>query len=218
MNTQTNTNQKENVLFGIIGALLFSLAGGVVYFLLDLIGMIASLSGVVGVWCAIVGYKLFAKKESVKGIIISAVLALLVIVLAWYLCFAIDIHAAYSDWYEAGEVDFQLTFAEALEGVFYYLGNDPETSVPYIIDLFLSVIFAIAGGFSYVRLGILRAKSIKEQESNPFNPQNPSEVPVYTESPVIEDTPKETGDAPKEPEQTGDVNESGYFDAGEKKE
>lgn len=217
MNTQINTNQKENVLLGILGALLFSLAGGVVYFLLDLIGVIASVSGVVGVWCAIVGYKLFAKKESVKGIVISAVLALLVIVLAWYLCFAIDIYDVHIEGFETGELDYKLTFPEALEGVFYYLGNEPDIATSYLIDLFLSVIFAFAGGFSYVRVGIMRAKSIKEQENNPFNTQNPTEVPVYTENPIIEETPKP--EEPKEPEQKpDDVNETGYFDAGEKKE
>jgi hypothetical protein len=47
----------------------------------------ASVSGLIGVVLAIKGYKLFAKKESIKGIIISSVIAFLVLVLAWYLCF-----------------------------------------------------------------------------------------------------------------------------------
>ena len=42
----------ENRLAGTVGALLFSLAGGVVYFLLYQVGYIAAISGLIGVICA----------------------------------------------------------------------------------------------------------------------------------------------------------------------
>ena len=47
---------KENVFLGVIGALLFSLAGALVYFILNRVGYIASLSALVGAYCACFGY------------------------------------------------------------------------------------------------------------------------------------------------------------------
>ena len=88
----------ENRLAGTVGALLFSLAGGVVYFLLYQVGYIAAISGLIGVICAFKGYEVFAKKLSKFGCIISVVMALLVIILAWYCCLAKDVYSAYQSW------------------------------------------------------------------------------------------------------------------------
>ena len=80
-----NTDVRENVVAGIVGAFLFSLAGGILWFVIYLFGFIAGISGLVGAVCAIKGYSIFAKKESMKGIIISVIISLLVIVAAWYM-------------------------------------------------------------------------------------------------------------------------------------
>ena len=69
-----NTEVSENVLAGIVGAFLFSLVGAAVYFILNLFGYIASISGLIGAVCAVKGYAVFAKKESKKGIIIAAII------------------------------------------------------------------------------------------------------------------------------------------------
>ena len=68
-----NTDVRENVVAGIVGAFLFSLAGGVLWFVIYLFGFIAGISGLVGAVCAIKGYSIFAKKESMKGIVISVI-------------------------------------------------------------------------------------------------------------------------------------------------
>lgn len=52
---------KENILLGIVGALLFSLAGTVTYFVLYQLGYLAALSGIVAVICAMYGYKLLRR-------------------------------------------------------------------------------------------------------------------------------------------------------------
>lgn len=101
MNNQLNLNQqpdiKENVLAGLVGAFLFSLAGGALWFVLYLVGFIAAISGLVGAICAIKGYSVFAKKESVKGIIMSVIISLIVMVIAWYFCLAHDIYTVYKE-------------------------------------------------------------------------------------------------------------------------
>lgn len=50
--------QKENVALGIVGVFLFSLSGAVVWYICWQAGIVASLSGFVGVFCAIKGYAL----------------------------------------------------------------------------------------------------------------------------------------------------------------
>lgn len=155
-----NTYKNENVALGILGAFLFSLVGGVVWFVLYLIGYVAGISGLLGAICAIKGYSLFAKKESVKGIVISIVIALLVIVLAWYLCLAYDVWMAHEEWYEQGEIDYTITYLDAVIGSGVYL-EDPEIGPGYFGDLGFGLLFCILGGGSYV---VRKIKAIKEGE------------------------------------------------------
>lgn len=74
--------EPENVPMGILGALLFSLVGGVLYFIVYQLGYIAGIAGFVAVICAVKGYKLLGKRESVKGVIISVIVSVVVILLA----------------------------------------------------------------------------------------------------------------------------------------
>lgn len=148
---------KENVLAGLVGAFLFALVGGALWFAFYLFGFIAGISGLIGAICAIKGYSIFAKKESTRGIILSVVMALLVIVLAWYLCLGYDIYNAYQDWYNAGEVDFTLTFFESVQAAPIFL-SDSEIGPAYFGDLALGLLFCIVAGGSYVANKIKNAK------------------------------------------------------------
>ena len=151
--------KEENVLAGIVGALLFSLAGGIVWFLLYQIGYLAAISGIIGVVCAIKGYAIFGKRESVKGIIISTVLAFLVLVAAWYLCLSYDVYKTYQDLFANGEVDFTLTFAESVREVYLILVEDTEIAIDCLKDLAIGLIFCVVGAFGYVKAAIGRAKN-----------------------------------------------------------
>ncbi len=152
-----NTNLSENVIAGVVGAFLFSLAGGALWFVLYLLGFIAGISGLIGAVCAIKGYSVFAKKESVKGIIISVVIALLVVVAAWYLCIGYDIYTVYQEWYELGEVDFTLDYFESVRAIPLFF-EDPEISGAYIKDLLFGIVFCVVGGGSYV---VNKIKAVK---------------------------------------------------------
>ena len=166
----------ENVIAGIVGAFLFSLAGGALWFVLYLLGFIAGLSGLVGAVCAIKGYSIFAKKESIKGIVISVIIALLVMVLAWYLCLGYDIYMAYQEWFEMGEVDFTLTFFESVQAAPVFLA-DSEIGLAYLGDLGLGLLFCVIGGGSYV------ANKIKNAKNQPVKPENKNDNNVeYVEN------------------------------------
>ncbi len=159
---------KENVLAGIVGAFLFSLVGGALWFVFYLFGFIAAISGLIGAICAIKGYSIFAKKESTKGIIISVIIALLVMVLAWYLCLGYDIYNAYQDWYANGEIDFTLTFFEAVQAAPVFLA-DSEIGPAYLGDLGLGLLFCVVGGGSYVVNKIKNSSKKKATRSNSVN-------------------------------------------------
>ena len=183
---QKSSENKENVLAGIVGAFLFSLAGAVVYFLLNLIGYIASISGLVGAVCAVKGYAIFSKKESKKGIIFSAIISLLVMVLAWYLCLAYDIYDAYKMAFEAGEIDFSLTFLESVRLAPAFL-EDPEISGTCFRNLGLGLFFCLLGCASFVINKLKNANQKKvEVPSASFDQTDAEEIETKTESSKIE--------------------------------
>lgn len=149
---------KENVLAGIVGAFLFSLAGGAIWFILYQIGFLAAISGIVGVVCAIKGYAIFGKRESVKGIVLSTIIAFLVIVIAWYACLSYDVYLAYQEWYANGEVDYAPTIFESVANAYLFL-TEAEIALAYFKDLGIGLIFCVAGAFGYVKAAIGKAKT-----------------------------------------------------------
>ncbi len=168
-NTQPVT--EENVLFGIIGAFLFSLVGGVCYVLLGMVGFIASISGLIGVVCAIKGYTFFSKGESKKGVIISVVIAAIVLIVAWYVGFCIDMLNAYQGWFETGEVDYVPSFFE----YFPYGVYDLTVNLDYFLNLFISLGLGAVGCWSYVTKMLKREKSMAEAPA--FEPQQSTIFP-----------------------------------------
>ena len=158
----------ENVLAGTVGAFLFALAGGVLWFILWQIGYIAALSGIVAVICAIKGYSVFSKRESVKGVVISVVMSIIVIVIAWYICLSYDIFLAYKEWFANGEIDFEITLFEAIRSAYLYL-QEPEIARSYLGSLGLGALFCIIGCIGTVKSAVTKAKNAvttaKEQNS-----------------------------------------------------
>lgn len=169
-NRNHETPQNENVIAGIVGALLFSLVGGIAWFLLYQVGIIAAVSGLIGVILAIKGYSLFAKKESIKGIIIASVIALLVIGLAWYICLGKDIYDVYQEWFKEKEIDYTLTFSESLKAVPLFL-EDPEVGPECYKDLAFGLIFALIGSIGTVITSVKKVKNRKliPEEAVPVN-------------------------------------------------
>ena len=157
-NNPTVSETHENVIAGIVGALLFSLVGGIIWFVLYSIGIVAAISGLIGVVLAIKGYQLFAKKESVKGIIIASVIAFLVLVLAWYLCIGKDVYDAYQEWYKKGLVSETLTFVESLKAVPIFL-KEPEIAAACYKDLAIGLVFALIGAIGTIITSIKNIKA-----------------------------------------------------------
>ena len=155
----TPIEPKENVIAGIVGAFLFALVGGILYFVIYMFGWVASISGLVGVICAIKGYSVFAKKESTKGVVISSIMAILVLVLAWYMSLSYDIFSVYQELFETGEIDFTLTFAESVRVLPEFL-RDPEVGPSCYGDLAIGLLFGAGGIASHL---ITKYKKKKEK-------------------------------------------------------
>ncbi len=101
--------EKEKVFLGILGAFLFSLAGGIIYVILYQFGILAAICGWVTFILAGVGYRKFSKTKerfSLKSIIISLIMLVIVILLAEYVCIAIEI-------YKELVSDYYITFLDA---------------------------------------------------------------------------------------------------------
>ena len=159
--------QNENVLAGIIGAFIFALAGGVLWYLFYQMGFISGLAGIVGVICAVRGYSFFAKKESKKGIVIAVIMSIFVIILSWYLCLATDVYTIHGEWLEAGEITpYEMpTFFECVRFSYAYL-FDPEVAVPYLSDLGIGLLFCIAGMVSSL-INHKKKKAPKKKKAEP---------------------------------------------------
>ncbi len=162
----TFANEQENVLAGVVGAFLFSLVGGILWFVLYQIGYLAAISGLVGVICAIKGYTFFAKtkNESVRCIVISVIVAIIVLAISWYFCVAYDIYSAYREWFAAGEVDFYYTFFESVQVVPYFLA-EPDILLPYLGELGTGLLLAGIGVVYYLAQREKKQKMQKAAEA-----------------------------------------------------
>lgn len=65
--------EKENIVAGIVGALVGSVFGVIAIIVIGQLGYVASLSGVILAVCAIKGYELLGGKISNKGIILTSI-------------------------------------------------------------------------------------------------------------------------------------------------
>ncbi len=168
---ENNTVQKENILFGIIGAFLFSLVGGVAYYLIYQVGFIAGISGLIGVVCAIKGYEFFAKSISSKGVVISIVMAALTLIAAWYICLTQDVYNACIAWQQEGLIDSVPSFFDCITFSYEFLADVPE----YYTDLAISLVLAVVGSASYLTK-IFKEKKAQRYNADAYNVQNPNDA------------------------------------------
>lgn len=185
--------KKENVLLGTLGALLFSLGGAVIYFILYQAGIIAWISGLAAVFCAYWGYGLFSgNKTSKKGLIIAVICAVIALFAAEFVCLVKEIYVVLDE--NFASVGYEVTLSEAISGTFQRLqgmgvvdltqvngeialvwgdiGDKSEVLGAVFQDLGLSVLFCVIGVVAFVRNKLSAAKAA---EKNSQTPQNPAE-------------------------------------------
>lgn len=83
--------KQENILTGIIGALIGGIIGGAAIVLVGQLGLISAISGVILAFCTLKGYELLGKKLSKRGILVCILIMLAVPYLADRVSWALEI-------------------------------------------------------------------------------------------------------------------------------
>lgn len=133
-------NEKENVLLGTIGALAGCLIGTALIIVLSMMGYVASISGLVMGICALKGYALLAKKMSVKGLVITAILMIAMVYLSHIVSYGIAVA-------EVFEVDIITgTFAVPM-----LLAEEGINAGMYYKDLIMLYVFTALGAVPTIK-------------------------------------------------------------------
>lgn len=149
-----------NVVAGVVGAFLFSLIGGVLFFVLCQIGYIVGVCGLIIFVLANFGYHLFAKgeKDSVAGMVTAVIMSVVMILLAEYVSLSYEIYVAYRE-------DFYITIFDAIRITPEFLA-DPDILAAVGKDLAFAYIFSligIGGSISNRRKAKKRAAQAKQE-------------------------------------------------------
>jgi len=109
MEFDTPAAPRDNVILGTVGALMGGLIGAAVILLLGRLNTVAAIGGFVLAFCALKGYELLGKGLSVKGIVISVIIMLIIPFVADTLDWGILI---YTDFIDAG---YEISYLEAVQ-------------------------------------------------------------------------------------------------------
>lgn len=135
-----NKGKKENLIGGIVGAVLGSLIGVACIILLSQLGYVAALSGVVMAVCALRGYEMLGGKLTKRGIIISAVIMIVMTYVGDRLDWAIMI---------ARELGTDIFYSYRLVPVL--LTEEIIDIASYVADLVLVYVFLLLGAVPTIR-------------------------------------------------------------------
>ncbi|MBQ3864642.1 MAG: hypothetical protein II781_02260 [Clostridia bacterium] len=137
----------ENVPAGIVGALGGAIIGAVVVVLMGQLGFVSALSGLIAAVCSLKGYELLAKKLSIKGIIISCVLMLVMLYIGNRVDWAIAVSKA-----------FNVDFFSAFRGIPELVKQEAEVRAEYIKNLVMVILFALLGAVPTILTAIKNQK------------------------------------------------------------
>lgn len=134
---------RENILLGIIGAVLGVLLGAALWVFLGRIGFIAGIAGYAIVFCGMKGYELLGGHLSKGGIILCIILSFLAILAAEFVSLGITVHS------ELGEMYF-LSMADSFRIVPELL-KESELISAVAKDLIFGYALSIWASYSSVR-------------------------------------------------------------------
>ena len=134
---------KENVLLGIVGALIGALLGGASILLFSKLGYVASLSGVLIAACTLGGYKLLAKGMGKAGLAICIILMLV----TPFLANAVDLVFSL---YEETQM-YGMTLMDTAEFLVDLIISEQEMMIAYLKDLGMLYLFVVLGAFGIAK-------------------------------------------------------------------
>ena len=133
----------ENVLLGLIGALVGAVLGGASIILLSQLGYIASISGFILAFCTLKGYELLGKRLSKKGIVLCVILMIVTPFVADWIDWAIFLMKDYPE-YDLTLVDSCIMFGELMAEGYVDMFE-------YVKNLGMIYLFVILGAFGTLK-------------------------------------------------------------------
>ena len=140
---------RENFGKGLLGAVLFSLGGVVIWVILYRIGVVAAIAGIATMYLALLGFNKLGHVEPTKGtVLICILITLVMLVLAMYISAALEIQAAFK---ESG-------YTPSLGDIFgYYMPmamDDSEFRTAVILDYAKGVALSLVYGvIMFIQIG-----------------------------------------------------------------
>ena len=147
---QEAAQKPENVLTGVVGALLGSLLGVGCIVLLGQLGYVAALSGIVLAICTLKGYELLGGRLSTKGIVISCVLMLVMTYVGHRLDWAITV-AKY----------FEASLTDSFRAIPYLIDEDILDGGVYVGNLIKLYMFTLVGAVPTIVSSVKSRKMAK---------------------------------------------------------
>lgn len=145
---KTVAAKPENVLTGVVGALIGAVLGGASIVLLSQLGFVASVSGLILAVCTLKGYELLGGQLTKRGIIISCVLMAITPYIADRIDWAIVIAQTFAD----EGVTLGLAFAAVHDVI-----AENDMLGDYLMSLGMIYLFVIFGAFGTLR-GLFKKK------------------------------------------------------------
>ncbi len=145
-------NDNGNVLSGVVGAFLFALIGGFLYFVVYQAGFIVGLCGLVMFILASFGYRLLAGTKntlSLAGLIASVVATVVMIFVAEYVSIAFAV-------YQEPEIKSYYTFAEVLQELMGWM-QEADTIGDFAQELGMAYLFAFIASISNI-VNVVKAR------------------------------------------------------------
>ena len=132
---------KENPFTGIIGAIIGSIPGVILFLILAYLRINSSLAALIIMLGAAYGYKWFAGILKETGLIISLIVGLICILITNEFASAYDLYLEYNNLYN-------ISLFEAYKAIPYYLEHSEVYRQIYYQNLMIAVIFGALGSLS----------------------------------------------------------------------
>lgn len=135
--------KSENVVGGIVGSLIGSLLGVLCIILLNQLGYMAALAGIIMAVCTLKGYEILGGKLSNRGIVISIVVMIVMIFVGDRL-----------DWAILVSQQLEMPFPMAFQAVPVLLAEEIIEPAIYVVNLLLLYLFMAVGAVPTIRSSI----------------------------------------------------------------
>lgn len=139
MNTDVT---QENMMLGIIGALVGCFLGGIVWVIIGYFGFFASLAGLLIVYLGIKGYEKGARTISKKGLLFVGILSIFTALFATYLGWAFFLVNDYNTYFNLTGAT-QISVFDMLPVMHEVILFDPSLRNAVILEIVFALIFIL---------------------------------------------------------------------------